>query len=427
MRVEISKIKVEERQRKLVSNIDKLAISINKYGLFNAIVVEEVEEGEFRFRLVQGFRRIEAHKLLKLSEIEVKLRKNLNELERKELELEENIQREQYTWDEECDARRDLDTIKRRLYGSAIYQEEGWGVKDTAEALGESVRQVQYDIMLSKAMEVMPELRKSKNKAEAMKVLKSERNKMVREQLVAKAEALLSSETEPLVKVIEGDCLKVMREMSGEIFHLAISDPPFGKALHHAVSAVETQVMVYKDNSPKDNKQLYIESVQLISRLLKPNSHFYMFFPLDEDYRFYLDLLRANFDFVDDTPLVWIKGRGGYTTNIAFNRGVGYQMRYLPQYQPIFFAAKGVGRRLTREMSNVLEVESVKHKEHIAEAPVELFKILIEQSTIVGESVLDPFCGSGNSLVAAKELRRKGLGIEIGHDNCNLIKSKIYE
>lgn len=426
MRVEIAKIKVEERGRKLVSNIDELATSIGKWGLFYAIIVEPIVGGEFR--LIQGFRRLEAHKLLKLTEIEVKLRENLNELERRELELEENIQREQLTWDEECDSVRELDELKRKLYGSAVYQEEGWGVEDTAEALQESKRMVHYDILLSRAFEVMPELRKLKGKTEALKVLKSERNKMVREELVRKAEASLEGvKDESLVRIIEGDCLSVMREMDSEIFHMAISDPPFGKQLHHAVSAVETQVLTYKDNAPQVNLKLYEDSVPLISRLLKPNSHFYMFFPLDENYRFYLDLLRANFNFVDDTPLIWPKGRGGYTTNIAWNRQIpGSQQRYLPYYQPMFFAVKG-RRRLEREMGNVFEVESVREKLHVAEAPVDLFKLLIEQSTIIGESVLDPFCGSGNSLVAAKELKRRGVGIEKEKDNVVLIKSKIYD
>jgi ParB family chromosome partitioning protein len=70
MIVEIDKIKVKDRIREEVGEVDKLAISINKYGLFHPIVVKPLTNGEFE--LVAGFRRIEAHKLLKRNEIEVK-------------------------------------------------------------------------------------------------------------------------------------------------------------------------------------------------------------------------------------------------------------------------------------------------------------------------------------------------------------------
>jgi len=415
VRLKLSEIEVEDRFRKVVSGIDELALSIQKFGLFHPIVVEKRAE---RFYLVAGYRRLEAHRLLKLEDIEVKLKEQLSEIERREIELEENIQRQELSWDEVCDAKRELDTIKRRVYGSAVFSpDEGWGIKDTAQSLKESTALVKRDIMISRALEVMPELRKCKTKAEALKMLRLEKNKFVREQLVREAEARIKPEEE-LVQVICGDCISVMKEMESESFDLCISDPPFGKQLDSMVRASESLVQSYKD--PKERMFfLYKESIPQIARLLKLNSHFYQFFPIGEDYGWYLEELRKSFEFVDPIPLVWIKSRGGYTVDARW--------RYQPRYQPIFFCSKGRRQlKMGLENGNVLEIGSVTQKEHVAEAPVELFKLIIDQSSIIGERVLDPFCGSGNSLVACKEMRRRGVGIEIERDNVSLIKSRIW-
>jgi len=50
---------------------------------------------------------------------------------------------------------------------------------------------------------------------------------------------------------------------------------------------------------------------------------------------------------------------------------------------------------------------------HLAQKPVKLLRALIELTTVSGQLVLDPFCGSGTTLVAAKECGRQYLGFEI--------------
>ncbi len=52
-------------------------------------------------------------------------------------------------------------------------------------------------------------------------------------------------------------------------------------------------------------------------------------------------------------------------------------------------------------------------KEHPTQKPVELMKLYISNSSNEGDLVLDPFAGSGSTLVAAKELKRNFIGFEI--------------
>jgi modification methylase len=52
-------------------------------------------------------------------------------------------------------------------------------------------------------------------------------------------------------------------------------------------------------------------------------------------------------------------------------------------------------------------------RDHIAPFPYELPSRLIRAYTFVGETVLDPFMGSGTTLLAARDLKRNGVGYEI--------------
>ncbi len=64
---------------------------------------------------------------------------------------------------------------------------------------------------------------------------------------------------------------------------------------------------------------------------------------------------------------------------------------------------------------------------HPAMFPVELPKRLIEIYTMPGEVVLDPFMGSGSTLVAAKMLRRKGIGFDVVPEYVELAKKRLSD
>ena len=59
--------------------------------------------------------------------------------------------------------------------------------------------------------------------------------------------------------------------------------------------------------------------------------------------------------------------------------------------------------------------------------PILLLERIIELVTEPDDLVLDPFCGSGTSMVAAKLLGRKGIGIDISEEACALSKRRIEE
>lgn len=94
----------------------------------------------------------------------------------------------------------------------------------------------------------------------------------------------------------------------------------------------------------------------------------------------------------------------------------------------LFWATKGQ-RGLISSPVDVLDEARVSRSErtHAAEKPVDLLKLLIECSTLPGDFVLDPCCGSGSTLVAARDSKRTGLGIELDETFYNTAMSNLHK
>ncbi|MCD4830003.1 MAG: site-specific DNA-methyltransferase [Candidatus Cloacimonetes bacterium] len=59
-------------------------------------------------------------------------------------------------------------------------------------------------------------------------------------------------------------------------------------------------------------------------------------------------------------------------------------------------------------------------KNHPAPYPEELAYRLVNMFSFIGDTVLDPFCGTGNTLTAAAKSGRNGIGVEIDHEYCQM-------
>ncbi len=78
-------------------------------------------------------------------------------------------------------------------------------------------------------------------------------------------------------------------------------------------------------------------------------------------------------------------------------------------------------------VSNVWTVRPEMRDGHPAPFPVEVAARCIRLSTWPGETVLDPFMGSGSTLVAAKQLGRKAIGIELSERYCEIAANRLAQ
>ena len=106
MQLPIEDIKIKKRIRKDLGDLTSLIDSLRSHGLMNPVVITKNNE------LIAGHRRIASAKVLGWKSIEVMVLDKISELEKLELEIEENVVRKDFSGDELEDARARLEALK---------------------------------------------------------------------------------------------------------------------------------------------------------------------------------------------------------------------------------------------------------------------------------------------------------------------------
>lgn len=128
-----------------------------------------------------------------------------------------------------------------------------------------------------------------------------------------------------------------------------------------------------------------------------------MMFPMREA------LLEQGFKF--SQILVWVK------TGAVIGR-----LDYLPQHELIAYGWKGRHEFLkSKDKSVLISPKTKKNDLHPTMKPISILRRLILNSSKTNDFVYDPFGGSGSTLIACQQTKRKCLMIEISPDYCQVI------
>lgn len=410
--LKVTEIVVGERFRVDYGDIENLATSISKYGQLTPIIIDA------KNNLVAGGRRLMAFKHIGLLTIDCVRYAEISELQKREIELEENIRRKDFTWQEEAVAKASLHSLKQQLYGEAIKGHGGgWGLVKTSEELRESVGGLAQDLKLAEAFQKYPSLLLEKNKSAAFRKLQILMENDIKEELASRVKIDISTDCIKL-----GDSTVLLKGVESESITLILTDPPWGVDIETSQGG-KTWDSVHTGAQFDDTKYNTMNMLNLVIkecyRVLKPNSHMYMFFG-QQMYADVRKILEGVGFFVNPVPLVWNKSSGGQA-------GTDYQ--FTQAYETIFFCMKGKKALTTLGIPNVFTVDRVppSQKIHPTEKPRSLLRVLIEQSSNVGDLVCDPFAGSGSTLLACYECDRKPFGFELNEKHYNSIVVAINE
>lgn len=212
-----------------------------------------------------------------------------------------------------------------------------------------------------------------------------------------------------MIDLRQGDCLEIMNEIPEKSVDLILTDSPYGFGYQSNMKKNKDLPMFYDRNTSWLNEWLY-----KANKILKDDGHLYMFAPAQKIDEFKQKI--ENF-FIIKNILVWDKN--------GFGMGDLYG-QYAPSYEFIIFAVKEQGKKLNgKRERDLLSFNKCKPELHPTQKPVELLKYLIEKSSNENDTVLDPFMGSGSTGVAANELNRKFIGIELDEKYFNIAKERI--
>ena len=217
-----------------------------------------------------------------------------------------------------------------------------------------------------------------------------------------------------MIQLYNADCLQKLKDISSNSVDLVICDLPYGCLTLGTKGIVGKKSRCYLEQSwdvKIDLKLLFDE----LLRVKKDNrSPILMFCSM----RFFGDLITVAKKYFQYS-LIWKKNRG--TNYMDANRKPLQDFEVIAIFsdiRPFFIRKEG------KCMTTTLEFDIPTNKTHPTEKPIELYKFLIERYCPAGGTVLDPTFGSGNSGLAAQELKRNYIGIEKDKDFYDKAKAK---
>ena len=329
---------------------------------------------------------------------------DLSFLDAWEAELEENIRRTDLTWQERAKATSDL-------MGLRSAQSESTGAPlPTIGELGVEVRPEGNPIAASDAArkELIvsrylhdPEVKAAPSLNEAFKVLKK---KEERQRNVEAAAVVGATFTEKAHELVRDEASHWMEGCLAETFDIILTDPPYGMGADEfgdSGQGVGAAAHFYKDDLEGWRKMISWFAYQGF-RIAKANAHCYAFCDLDNFHEFRAKMAGAGWK-VHRTPLVWSNPDGF--------RAPWPEQGPQRKYELILYAVKGT-KKVTSLRGDVLEYRRDAAEGHPAQKPVALLTDLLRRSALPGDRVLDPFAGSGSTVVACHELKLACTAIE---------------
>lgn len=241
-------------------------------------------------------------------------------------------------------------------------------------------------------------------------------------------------------KIICGDCIEEIKKIESESVDLIFADPPFNVGKFH------------NDRLKAEEYYSWCENwINACFRVLKKSGTFYLMtlsrhlekiYPMLGSRGVFINELHwRNVSASHDKRRFW----GSYQPILVYGKTKEYIFNTYAETREIEKKNLRWGGYSTEPKGQLLDywadipfvyAGSIHHKEaiiregtnkkvHPTQMPIDLARRAISFSTNKGAIVLDPFVGSGTTLVAAERLERNSIGIEINKEYCELSYNRL--
>jgi site-specific DNA-methyltransferase (adenine-specific) len=212
------------------------------------------------------------------------------------------------------------------------------------------------------------------------------------------------------------DAVAWLRGLPAASVDLLITDPAYESLEKHRAVGTTTRL---KHSKASSNDWFTIfpnarfgELFEAVYRVLRPDTHFYLLCDAETMFIAKPQAEQAGFRFWK--PLVWDK----------CTIGMGYH--YRARYELILFFEKGKRRLNDLGVADIISVPRIRGG-YPAEKPAEVAEVLIRQSSVEGDIVVDPFMGSGSVGVAAARLSRRFLGNDLNPEAVQIAAQRLRD
>jgi site-specific DNA-methyltransferase (adenine-specific) len=219
-------------------------------------------------------------------------------------------------------------------------------------------------------------------------------------------------------RLICGSCTdpEIIKKLVGDRkINLIVTDPPYGVDYVESKKEIKNSKFEHKaiandqiqsDQSYQSFTQLWLDAVK---PFLSPKNSFYIFNSDRMLFALKNALDTSNFKFCQ--LLIWIK-----------NHAVIGRLDYLPQHELIAYGWHGTHKFFKSKDKSVLFFpKPQKSSLHPTMKPISLTRHLILNSSQIGNYVFDGFGGSGTTLLACEQTKRKCLMVELDPKYCEVI------
>lgn len=228
-----------------------------------------------------------------------------------------------------------------------------------------------------------------------------------------------------MIKLVKGSCLDILPTIEGNSVDLTLTDPPYQISretnfLSGNLTGRDTdRFRVSMNFGTWDTSEGLDIVISEIYRVLKPGGTLICFYDLwkMETLKRYLETAK----FKQLRFIEWVK-----TNPVPLNS----KTNYLTNAREIAISAVKKGKPTFHSQydKGIYEFPICHDKSrfHPTQKPVELMEALIAKHSNPGDTVLDPFMGSGSVGIAARNLDRNFIGIEISQEYYNKTRTRFF-